>query len=156
MENKIVYSREVENYIWSRLDPDSKDAGSWYNISDEVTLDISEVFASNDKKYKRMDYAWTGIELIEENEIFIHQSCMCYPNFSMLYLTVDELKNIYENLEVGYTYKNIKVTNIENKLVTLNSDSQEEHIKNGRCQTQITKGLLLMAIGKLRKEKISW
>ena len=104
-EKNIVYSDEC--FIPIHLSSMETEENTEYWESEIATLYLNETIYGLSEHGMRI--YWTGIKLRKNNEIFIHQSCDCYPNMHMLFLTLDELKNIFENLIDDYIYKNIRV-----------------------------------------------
>lgn len=154
---KIIYSREKDqiNKPWDNENPrfinKEEYYGIWYD-SNDASLDIIE--HHKERSQYRPNHYWIEIELIEKDEIFIHQSQACYPNLYMLYLSVDELLHISKSREIGYKYKNITISDIiehDNQIILcLKSDSKEEKILDNRYYAQISIGHLYLAIEKLK------
>jgi len=86
--------------------------------------------------------SWTAIREDTDNRIFISNSCDCYPNFGMIWVRLDELKNIYENRNVqDYTNGFITIEQVDltqGKGLILNSSEQTKEVMDFRYRADIS------------------
>jgi len=101
--------------------------------------------------------SWTAVREDTDNRIFISNSCDCYPNFGMIWIRLDELKNIYENKDLkGYTNGFITIEQkdlVQGKGLVLHSSEQTEDVMGYRNRADISIVFLEKLYNKYIKKK---